>query len=64
MEEDSKLIFNAALKGEKIKDIATEYHLSEADILKKFKTLEDEKHPNYNPNLAYKIMMNRNIINS
>lgn len=64
MEEDSKLIFNAALKGEKIKDIATEYHLSEADILKKFKTLEDEKHPNYNPNLAYKIMMNRNIINN
>ncbi len=61
MEEDNKKIFDLALKGEKIKNIANDNYLSEGAILGKFKTLEKQNNPNYNPMLAYDIMMMRNI---
>ncbi len=60
MAEDKK-IFADLLNGEKLKDIAFKYHLSETSILNKLKTLEDNKNPNYNPKLAYEIKMARNL---
>ena len=55
MVEDNK-IFDSALNGEKIKDIASSNHLSEVAVLNRLKALE-----NNDPSLAYDIMMMRNI---
>ena len=60
MAEDKK-IFADLLNGEKLKDIAFKYHLSETSILNKLKSLENNKNPNYNPKLAYEIKMARNL---
>ncbi len=54
-------IFSLALEGEKIADIANKCNICEVGVFNKLKTLENENHPNYNPKLAYDIMMNRNI---
>ena len=63
MEECNKKIYELALNGEKIKDIAIKLNLSETFILNRLKDLENKDNPNYNPSLAFKIMMKKNISN-
>ena len=61
--EEYKEIFKLALNGMKIKDIAKQFNLCESSIINRLKTLENTKSPNYDPKLAYEIMMNRSICN-
>ncbi len=61
MKEYNNEIFNSALNGEKIKDIAAKNYICEAGIFNKFKNLLNQNNSNYNPQLAYEIMLNRNI---
>ena len=57
MEEFNNKIFEAALNGEKIDVIAYTYDISKSKVLKLLNTLEDKNNPNYNPNLAYNILI-------
>ena len=54
-------IFEDVLKGEKFKKLSQKYNTCELSIINKIKTLENTNSQNYDPKLAYNIMMMRNI---